>query len=80
MWPNAIVTPKNILEVGFGFWPAKMLLTAVELCVFTTLGAWSLQRQTGKFLRSMQATKRRRDRSATPRPCPPVHGFQVLGT
>jgi hypothetical protein len=31
--------PKRILEVGFGFWPAKVLLTAVELEVFTTLDA-----------------------------------------
>jgi len=32
-------TPDRILEVGFGFWPSKVLLTAVELGVFTTLGA-----------------------------------------
>ncbi|HYD79924.1 MAG TPA: methyltransferase [Paucimonas sp.] len=30
-------TPARILEVGFGFWPAKVLLSAVELGVFTTL-------------------------------------------
>ncbi len=29
------------MEVGFGFWPAKTLLTAVELGLFTTLGAGS---------------------------------------
>ena len=29
---------ERILEVGFGFWPSKVLLTAVELGVFTTLG------------------------------------------
>jgi hypothetical protein len=29
----------RILEVGFGFWPAKVLLTAVELEVFTRLDA-----------------------------------------
>jgi hypothetical protein len=28
----------RILEVGFGFWPSKVLLTAVELEVFTRLG------------------------------------------
>jgi hypothetical protein len=32
----------RILEVGFGFWPAKVLLTAVELELFTTLGARSM--------------------------------------
>ncbi len=30
--------PSRILEVGFGFWGSKVLLTAVELEVFTTLG------------------------------------------
>ena len=33
------VTPQKILETGFAFWPSKVLLTAVELDVFTTLGA-----------------------------------------
>jgi hypothetical protein len=33
------VDPTRILEVGFGFWPSKVLLTAVELDVFTTLGS-----------------------------------------
>lgn len=32
----------RILEVGFGFWPSKVLLTAVELEVFTKLGAHSM--------------------------------------
>lgn len=32
----------RILEVGFGFWPSKVLLTAVELEVFTKLGSGSL--------------------------------------
>jgi hypothetical protein len=32
----------RILEVGFGFWPSKVLLTAVELEVFTKLGAGSM--------------------------------------
>jgi 2-polyprenyl-3-methyl-5-hydroxy-6-metoxy-1,4-benzoquinol methylase len=31
--------PSRILEVGFGFWPSKVLLTAVELGVFTALGS-----------------------------------------
>jgi predicted O-methyltransferase YrrM len=30
--------PSRILEVGFGFWGSKVLLTAVELEVFTVLG------------------------------------------
>jgi hypothetical protein len=33
------VTPAKILETASAFWPAKVLLTAVELNVFTTLGA-----------------------------------------
>ena len=32
----------HIMQVGFGFWPSKVLLTAVELEVFTTLGASSM--------------------------------------
>lgn len=39
--------PSRILEVGFGFWPSKVLLTAVELDVFTTLGS---QAMTGEQL------------------------------
>jgi len=35
-------TPARILEVGFGFWGSKVLLTAVELGVFTTLGGRSM--------------------------------------
>src|SRR6187455_1915119 len=31
-------TPARILDVGMGFWPAKTLLSAVELELFTTLG------------------------------------------
>lgn len=29
----------RIMEVGFGFWPSKVLLTAVEFGLFTTLGS-----------------------------------------
>jgi hypothetical protein len=32
----------RIMEVGLGFWPSKVLLTAVELEVFTKLGASSM--------------------------------------
>jgi hypothetical protein len=34
---NAAQVPSRILEVGFGFWASKVLLTAVELEVFTTV-------------------------------------------
>lgn len=34
--------PAEILQIGFGFWPSKVLLTAVELEVFTTLGDRSM--------------------------------------
>ena len=33
-----IVSPKRILDTGFAFWGSKVLLTAVELGVFTALG------------------------------------------
>lgn len=32
------IDPSRILETGFGFWESKVLLTAVELEVFTVLG------------------------------------------
>jgi hypothetical protein len=32
------VTPARIMEVGMAFWPAKTLLSAIELDLFTTLG------------------------------------------
>src|SRR5919198_819646 len=53
---DAAVTPQKILETGFGFFPSKVLLTAVELDVFTTLGA-----------RSMNATELRRVLGLHPR-------------
>ena len=34
--------PDHIMEVGLGFWPSKTLLSAVELGLFTTLGAGSM--------------------------------------
>ena len=33
------LSPARIMEVGLGFWPAKVLLSAIELGVFTELGA-----------------------------------------
>jgi hypothetical protein len=38
---NAL-SPARIIEVGMAFWPAKVLLSAVELELFTTLGANSM--------------------------------------
>ncbi len=35
------LTPQRILEVGMGFWPAKVLLSAVELGLFSALGTSS---------------------------------------
>ena len=34
----ASVTPARIMEVGMAFWPAKTLLSAIELDLFTVLG------------------------------------------
>ena len=34
--------PSHILQIGSGFWPSKVLLSAVELDLFTTLGGGSL--------------------------------------
>jgi hypothetical protein len=35
-------SPSRIMDIGMGFWPAKVLLSAVELELFTKLGANSL--------------------------------------
>ncbi len=45
---QAPVNPGKIFEVGFAFWTSKVLLTAVELEVFTTLGD---QQLTGEEIR-----------------------------
>jgi hypothetical protein len=39
---NTTGTPVKILETGFAFWPARVLLTAVELGLFTKLGTKSM--------------------------------------
>jgi hypothetical protein len=36
------VSPVRIMEVGMAFWPAKVLLSAIELGLFTVLGANSM--------------------------------------
>ncbi len=33
------LSPAQIMAVGMGFWPAKVLPSALELGLFTTLGA-----------------------------------------
>jgi hypothetical protein len=42
-------SPARIMEVGMAFWPAKVLLSAIELGLFTRLGASAL---TGRELRT----------------------------
>jgi hypothetical protein len=37
-----MATPARIMEVGMGFWPAKVLLSAVELQLFSALGSASM--------------------------------------
>src|SRR5687768_8994519 len=36
------LTPARIMEVGLAFWPSKVLLSAVELGLFTKLGNASM--------------------------------------
>ena len=33
-----LLSPARIMEVGLGFWPAKVLLSALEIQLFTVLG------------------------------------------
>ena len=42
-------SPARIMEVGMAFWPAKVLLSAIELRLFSELGATS---KTGDELQS----------------------------
>lgn len=39
---TATLSPARIMEVGMAFWPSKVLLSAIELGVFTALGTTSL--------------------------------------
>jgi O-methyltransferase domain/Dimerisation domain len=39
---HALVSPESLLQLGFSFWGAKALLSAVELDVFSTLATGSL--------------------------------------
>jgi hypothetical protein len=45
------VSPETILQVGFGFWPSKILLSAIEMELFTDLakGAQSLESLQGRL-------------------------------
>jgi hypothetical protein len=43
------LSPQRIMETGMAFWPARTLLTAIKLGLFTELGAG---KQTGKELQS----------------------------
>jgi hypothetical protein len=36
------LSPARIMEVGMAFWPAKVLLSALELGLFSELGANSM--------------------------------------
>jgi O-methyltransferase domain/Dimerisation domain len=52
------LSPARIMEVGMAFWSAKVLLSAVELGLFTKLGANAL---TGRELRTVLDLHRRAD-------------------
>ncbi len=57
--PNTPLSPEHILQTGFAFWPAKTLLTAVELGLFTELakhplGLLELRNRLGLHPRSAQ--------------------------
>ena len=43
------LSPMRIMETGMAFWPAKVLLSAVKLGLFTALGKGSM---TGEELRN----------------------------
>ena len=42
---NSSLDPSLIMQVGMGFWPSKVLLSAVELGLFTTLGSAAMTGQ-----------------------------------
>jgi hypothetical protein len=48
---NEHPTPELIMQVGMGFWPSKILLSAVEMEVFTDLakGPYTLQTIQGRM-------------------------------
>ncbi len=42
MTTPADLNPSHLLQIGMGFWASKALLTAVELDVFSAIGAESI--------------------------------------
>ena len=46
MKPEEAVTPEKILQLGFGFWASKTLLSAVELGLFTELAKGAADAET----------------------------------
>src|ERR1044072_3456599 len=52
------LSPARIMEVGMAFWPSKVLLSAIELGLFTELGAKSL---TGRELQEALGLHSRAD-------------------
>jgi hypothetical protein len=40
------LSPKSIMEIGFGFWPSKILLSAVGFNLFTIIA--KSKKMTGK--------------------------------
>src|SRR5215207_436994 len=42
MTVTTALSPARIMEVGMGFWPAKVLLSAIEIGLFSELGSASM--------------------------------------
>ncbi len=55
---TAALSPQRIMEVGTGFWPSKVLLSAIKLGVFTELGKGE---KTGAELRDVLGLHQRSD-------------------
>ena len=56
---NEQPTPDSILQVGLGFWPSKILLSAVEMELFTDLtkGPQSLESIRGRHGLHQRSTR-----------------------
>ena len=46
------VSPARIMEIGMAFWPAKTLLSALELGLFTSLGGGAMRHRSLMCMRS----------------------------
>src|SRR5688572_25132694 len=55
---TSALSPARIMEVGMAFWPAKVLLSAIKLGVFTELGKGE---RTGSELRGSLGLHQRSD-------------------